>query len=301
MTRAEGDQVLPGVGCAATPSAGDGSEHNWKGEAAALAVGILQIADRYEQAVEHMGGDSELLRSSVRTWAKYVNETVTSKFDDCPCEVCEVATELAKERALVGKYQQAMWDIYGILGFDQDGDKTPAATLAGARLVGERSPDDALIDLLIRSAKEFRKDYDEAIKDEPRVHWVAATAVEHSPLRPPTWDGEWWRAWCQDLMCGWKIEGDHDGVIAAAEAHSFGDRVGVPDQGAGGGDLGGSVLSTPQEHPHQTEQVGVDAEVRRLNRLVIFWKAIAEAREASYFAVVQAVRDATQSDESTAR
>lgn len=46
--------------------------------------------------------------------------------------------------------RQALWDVYGILGFDQDGDPTPAA-------VGD------LGEMVRRAAREFRQDYDTAL------------------------------------------------------------------------------------------------------------------------------------------
>lgn len=58
--------------------------------------------------------------------------------------------------------QQALWDIYGILGFDQDGDKTPGPILAGARLSGA-SPNEALIGLVRMAAETTRKDYDDCL------------------------------------------------------------------------------------------------------------------------------------------
>jgi hypothetical protein len=53
-------------------------------------------------------------------------------------------------------HRQALWDIYGILGFDQDGDKTPDALAYPG-----------LIELVVEAAKEARRDYDEALKSIP--------------------------------------------------------------------------------------------------------------------------------------
>jgi hypothetical protein len=48
---------------------------------------------------------------------------------------------------------QALWDVYGILGFDQDGDATPAAVKGD------------LADLVRNAAREARRDYDEALQE----------------------------------------------------------------------------------------------------------------------------------------
>ena len=49
----------------------------------------------------------------------------------------------------IEELEQALWDIYGILGYDQDGDPTPAACKEG------------LIKLVVESAEEFRQEADE--------------------------------------------------------------------------------------------------------------------------------------------
>lgn len=46
------------------------------------------------------------------------------------------------------KHRQALWDIYGILGFDQDGDPTPIALKSD------------LAKLVVDAAREFRADFD---------------------------------------------------------------------------------------------------------------------------------------------
>ena len=47
--------------------------HDWKAEAAGLAYMICQIRDRYVMAKECMGGDSELLESSIYQAFAYVD------------------------------------------------------------------------------------------------------------------------------------------------------------------------------------------------------------------------------------
>jgi len=51
--------------------------------------------------------------------------------------------------------RQALWNIYGILGFDQDGMQT-------APRPGTYTPD--LPELVVEAAKEFRADYDAMLK-----------------------------------------------------------------------------------------------------------------------------------------
>lgn len=47
--------------------------HDWKAEASGLAYMICQIHDRYLQAKQHLGGDSELLASSIHSAYKWVD------------------------------------------------------------------------------------------------------------------------------------------------------------------------------------------------------------------------------------
>jgi hypothetical protein len=56
--------------------------------------------------------------------------------------------------------QQAMWEALGILGFDLDGDKTPAASIAGMGDGGFRN-------YFLFCAREQRRDYDEALDAIP--------------------------------------------------------------------------------------------------------------------------------------
>lgn len=55
--------------------------------------------------------------------------------------------------------QQAMWDALGILGFDLDGQPTPAATLV--------SGGQAFREHFIRRIHEARADYDAALEEIP--------------------------------------------------------------------------------------------------------------------------------------
>lgn len=63
----------------------------------------------------------------------------------------------------VNRLKQAIWDARAIMGFDNDGDPTPAALT--------HPP---IADLCIRDATEFRKDYDEACADVD-AQWADAT------------------------------------------------------------------------------------------------------------------------------
>jgi hypothetical protein len=46
--------------------------HDWRAEALGLAWMILNIDRNYQQAVQHLGGNSELLQSAVHQAASYV-------------------------------------------------------------------------------------------------------------------------------------------------------------------------------------------------------------------------------------
>lgn len=70
--------------------------------------------------------------------------------------------------------QQAMWDALGILGFDLDGDKTPAAQLAGMG-------DNAFRAYFLDCAREQRRDYDDAIAETADI----LTAERGNPFTPP--------------------------------------------------------------------------------------------------------------------
>lgn len=56
--------------------------------------------------------------------------------------------------------QQAMWEALGILGFDLDGDETPAAAIAGMSDGGFRA-------YFLFCAREQRRDYDDALDEIP--------------------------------------------------------------------------------------------------------------------------------------
>ena len=83
---------------------------------------------------------------------------------------------------------QAMWDARGILGFDNDGDKTPGAVIAGhtdpttglvRQLRGKdraRSPHEAFALSFIADAKQQRDDYEEVMDlwdGTERKEWAA--------------------------------------------------------------------------------------------------------------------------------
>lgn len=70
----------------------------------------------------------------------------------CPSDCAEGSYQ--RTLGLVRDYRQALWDIYGILGFDQDGDKTPDTLV--------HPP---LIQLVKEAAEQFRKDYDDACEE----------------------------------------------------------------------------------------------------------------------------------------
>lgn len=65
----------------------------------------------------------------------------------------ELRQEAESERDLLA---QAMWDARGILGFDNDGDPTPAASVSGGRYA-------EFADQHVREASEARKDHDDAL------------------------------------------------------------------------------------------------------------------------------------------
>lgn len=88
--------------------------------------------------------------------------------------------------------RQALWDVYGILGFDQDGDKTPDALV--------HPP---LEDVVRDAAREFREQADEALDDIPAPGAIVLT--------PGKLDGGW-VAECR-LIPGCISQGD-----SAAEA-----------------------------------------------------------------------------------
>lgn len=67
--------------------------------------------------------------------------------------------------ALLSEALQAMWDAYGTLGFDQDGDKTPAASLGDGGTEAVR----AFISRFSDAIEEARKDFDEADEEHDRV------------------------------------------------------------------------------------------------------------------------------------
>ena len=88
--------------------------------------------------------------------------------DDIAKQLLEIDTPLTKTAGVLiqkiskelKESRQALWDIYGILGFDTDGDKTPDAL---------KYP--PLTELVVNAAKESRQDYDnllQELKEAPR-------------------------------------------------------------------------------------------------------------------------------------
>lgn len=61
---------------------------------------------------------------------------------------------------------QTLWDGYRILGFDTDGDETPAAFIAGSGLNG-------FCDAMRRAFQQARDDHDESI-NEAEEHYLEA-------------------------------------------------------------------------------------------------------------------------------
>lgn len=90
----------------------------------------------------------------------------------------EEAAKLQSERdalaAEVLRYRQAIWDARALMGFDNDGNPTPAA-LAYPHLA----------DMLLRDAAEFRKDYDQACSEADEVEGLRADAERYRFLASP--------------------------------------------------------------------------------------------------------------------
>lgn len=57
------------------------SARKWKAEAGGLAWMIIDISTRYVEAKESMGGDSELLCSSITQSARYVTEGLRPRYE----------------------------------------------------------------------------------------------------------------------------------------------------------------------------------------------------------------------------
>lgn len=78
--------------------------------------------------------------------------------------VIEAVRELRAERDLLA---QAMWDARGALGFDNDGDASPRASInesnGGYKGFAEAH---------VREAKEARKDHDDALGEQPTFEQV---------------------------------------------------------------------------------------------------------------------------------
>lgn len=81
--------------------------------------------------------------------AMYPAQVVAQNASDCLDDL--VATVEARDTRLADAHQ-ALWDVYGALGFDQDGDKTPGAMRD--------------LENVVRSAaEEFRRDYDSLLDE----------------------------------------------------------------------------------------------------------------------------------------
>ncbi|AGW41726.1 hypothetical protein O159_22860 [Leifsonia xyli subsp. cynodontis DSM 46306] len=77
---------------------------------------------------------------------------------------------LAAER---DTYAQALWDVYGILGFDRDGDPTPAACLTSGA--------EDFANSMVAAAWEARENTEEAVREERRdaLEEVRAHRIKH--------------------------------------------------------------------------------------------------------------------------
>ena len=84
----------------------------------------------------------------------------TGESGDIVVSACARAEEAELFRDMLA---QAMWDARGQLGFDNDGDETPAAAIAGG---GYRS----FATQHVEEARSWRQDYDEALEESrPRT------------------------------------------------------------------------------------------------------------------------------------
>lgn len=64
----------------------DTVRHDWKAEASGLAYMICEIRDRYLQAKEGLGGDSELLASSIFNAYKWVDGPLREYWEAEQCD-----------------------------------------------------------------------------------------------------------------------------------------------------------------------------------------------------------------------
>ena len=67
----------------------------------------------------------------------------------------ELTRQVEQLRAKVDAHRQAIWDALGHLGYDRDGDSTPAAFVYPP-----------LTEVIVDVAKEFRAEYDELLHDD---------------------------------------------------------------------------------------------------------------------------------------
>lgn len=91
-------------------------------------------------------------------------DTTTSD-EDLRAQVANLQSERDALAAEVERYRQAIWDARALMGFDNDGDPTPAAVTYPH-----------LADMLLRDAAEFRKDYDEACSEAAEAEGLRADA-----------------------------------------------------------------------------------------------------------------------------
>lgn len=103
-----------------------------------------QVTSAPPDIVMVLQGQVERLQKDVKHYKESFEGAVFN------CETLVMQRNTAE--GLVVAYRQALWDIYGILGFDQDGDPTPDALVAPP-----------LIEVVVNAAKEFRAEYDELL------------------------------------------------------------------------------------------------------------------------------------------
>ncbi len=97
----------------------------------------------------------DLCRKAARIDFAFESEKITRAQADAEFDALLgiVATpQPAEQMTEILRLRQALWEIYGILGFDTDGDPTPIA------LVGD------IAALVVDAAKEHRKEYDDLLQ-----------------------------------------------------------------------------------------------------------------------------------------
>lgn len=109
------------------------SDHDELREAADAILALLPLSDDGTGHVSDCG---------------YTEEAPSCGCYDLPRRIAAVLVPLIREREAL--LTQAMWDALGILGFDQDGDKTPAALIAGMGTEG-------FVGAFLRDVREARE------------------------------------------------------------------------------------------------------------------------------------------------